>query len=146
MWTPEDQILLAPFFAWSAKGEYGPKTEEELKASSRFLEAREEYADAIFEQRDAVEQIDIGVLCEQFGIKEICMECWDYDEEGNEIDEAGNIMPPPSREILELDKELWTDLEFPLVVVGHMSSSFDRLGNIATIGIDFVTLKDFALE
>jgi hypothetical protein len=143
VWKDEDLPILQPFFERQAKGGDYKFTEEEGRGFDRWQLARKEYADEEFEIRDACQQIDIGNLCDAFFLKQLDMECWDYNDNGDEIDEQGNIVPPLSKNSLEIDEDWKKELTFPLVMVGSISSDFDRMGPVAILSIDFVELKDF---
>lgn len=143
VWKDEDLPVLQPFFdKQQISGDF-KFTEEQKRGFDRFVLARKEYANEEFEIRDGVEQMDIGILCESFFLKPLSLDCWDYNDKGEEIDEQGNVVEPLSKKSLEIDEDWKKDLTFPLVLVGNISSDYDRLGPVAMLSIDFVELKDF---
>jgi len=146
VWKPEDKKIIQPFFDYSNYSNGRPErkmNEAECAAFDHYTKCREEYADRAFEIRDAVKQIDPETLYSFFLLEPPIMECWDFDENGNDIDEQGNIIPPESREGLRLIEDLVEEVSFPLCLVGVLISDSDRLGNIAMCFSQIVTLKDF---
>jgi hypothetical protein len=104
----------------------------------------EEYAGELFEIADDIVQFSNAELAEFFLLEPIEEDqCWDYDSEGNEIDEDGNIIPPLSRESLKISSDFVSEMSFPLYFVGHINSDSDRLGKIRLCYSEFVSLKDF---
>jgi hypothetical protein len=70
--------------------------------------------------------------------------CWDYDKEGNAIDEEGNILPE-YREPKDLLFENWvSELVYPFIIVSMIDEGFDRFGSVEFCLIEFVHLSDFA--
>jgi hypothetical protein len=68
---------------------------------------------------------------------------YDYDEDGNEIDENGNIIPPLSRETIKIAEDWKEDMTFPLYFVGWIDSSCNRFGGVGMAFSEFVSLKEF---
>lgn len=143
VWKDEDLPILQPFFDKQQIGRDYKFNEEQKKGYDLYVRRMEEYAREEFEIRDSVEQMGIDILCESFFLKPISLDCWDYNDEGEEIDEQGNVVEPLSKKSLEIDEDWKKDLTFPLVLVGSISSDYDRLGPVSMISIDFVELKDF---
>jgi hypothetical protein len=141
IWRETDLPLLEIFF--KARRDI-PWTDVEKVAYDHYLKCKEEYADEMFEIRDACMQFEINELTDFFFLENVDVECWDYDEDGNEIDEDGNIMQPISRESLKINKDFEEEFVFPLVFVGTIQSDYDRLGSIRLSISNFVSAIDFA--
>ena len=148
IWREEDLPKLQPYFdMYKNRPDKSKLSENEwaaLKESmNHYDRCKEEYADELFEIRDSISQFDIDELSEFFFLEPIETDCWDYDEDGNEIDEDGNIIPPTTRESIKISEEWKDEIIFPLYFVGHINSDSDRLGKIRLCYSEFVTLKDF---
>ena len=144
IWREEDLPKLQPFFDFTEnhRGDsYELNTEE--RESFEYYTKCKEYADELFEIRDSIDGVRINELIEFFLLQHIDMNCYDTDEDGNDIDEDGNIMPPLSRETLKISEDWKDEMTFPLVFVGMISSSFDRYGDVRMAFSDFVSLKDY---
>ncbi len=148
IWREEDLPKLQPYFDMSNNRPDKSKLSETewavLKESmNHYDKCKEEYADELFEIRDSISQFDIRELAEFFFLEPIETDCWDYDEDGNEIDEDGNIIPPTTRESIKISEEWKHEMIFPLYFVGHINCDSDRLGKFRIGFSEFVTLKDF---
>lgn len=148
IWREEDLPKLQPYFdMYDNRPDKSKLSENEwaaLKESmNHYDRCKEEYADELFEIRDSISQFDIDELSEFFFLEPIETDCWDYDEDGNEIDEDGNIMPPTSRETIKISEDWKDEMTFPLYFVGHINCDSDRLGKFRIGYSEFVTLKDF---
>lgn len=145
IWREEDLPKLQPFFDFSERhrGDSYKMNDEERESFNFYKKCHEEYAEELFEIRDSIKQFEQSELIEFFFLEEIGMNCYDYDEDGNEIDEDGNIMPPWGRESLKLHPDLKEEMMFPLVFVGWIDCGFDRGGNSRVMFSEFVTLKDY---
>jgi len=152
IWREEDLPKLKPFFDFSeirhkvqdGDGAFHKYWTPEIHAGFKHWEkCKEEYADKLFEIRDSISQFNIGELADFFLLEPIEMECWDYDESGNEIDKDGNIMPPTSRETIKIASEWKEEMTFPLYFVGWVDSDYDRFGKSRVSFSEFVSLKDY---
>jgi hypothetical protein len=148
IWREEDLPKLQPYFdMYKNRPDKSKLSENEwaaLKESmNHYDRCKEEYADELFEIRDSISQFDIRELSEFFFLEPIETDCWDYDEDGNEIDEDGNIIPPTTRESIKISEEWKDEMIFPLYFVGHINCDSDRLGKFRIGYSEFVTLKDF---
>ncbi len=95
------------------------------------------------EIRDSLANIDTCMVEECFGVV-IKHDCWDEDEDGNALDEEGNIMPDDSSSPEALVFEDWVkELTYPFLIVYWFASGFDRIGKNSVCVVDFVELKDF---
>lgn len=144
VWREEDRPLLEPFFEASQKPAKDIEWTDEIKKSFDYYQkCRLDYADKNFEIRDCSSQFDRQELLDFFFLKSIDDECFDVDDEGNDLDSDGNIIMPFSRELLELNPEFEAANLFPMIFVGMIDSTFDRLGNMRISFSDFVSLSEF---
>jgi hypothetical protein len=148
IWREEDLPKLQPYFDMSNNRPDKSKISETewavLKESmNHYDKCKEEYAGELFEIRDSIAQFSTDKLAEFFFLEPIAMDCYDYDEDGNELDRDGNIMPPLSRETIKIAEDWKEEMTFPLYFVGWIDSSWDRFGNIAMAFSEFVSLKEF---
>jgi hypothetical protein len=148
IWREEDLPKLQPYFDMSNNRPDKSKLSENdwaiLKESmNHYDKCKEEYAGELFEIRDSIAQFSTDKLAEFFFLEPIAMYCYDYDEDGNEIDEDGNIIPPLSRETIKIAEDWKEEMTFPLYFVGWIDSGFDRFGSVRMSFSEFVTLKEF---
>lgn len=69
-------------------------------------------------------------------------DCWDYNENNEPIDEAGNVLQDETAETVKLEK--WVEeLDFPVVAVYWIEKTFDRCGDVAIVSVEFVSQSDF---
>jgi hypothetical protein len=145
IWREEDLPKLKPFFAFENKhrGDSYKLNEEEKESFDYYNKCYEEYAKEIFRVRDSIRGFNIDDLVEFFLLQHIDMNCYDYDKDGNEIDEEGNIIPPLGREALKISEDWKEEMTFPLVFVGWIDSGFDRMGSVRMSFSDFVSLNEY---
>lgn len=145
IWREEDLPKLKPFFDFTDEhcGESYEFNDEEKESFLYYKKCSKEYANELFEIRDSIDGFSVDELAEFFLMQHIDMNCCDTDEDGNDIDEDGNIMPPLSRETLKISEDWKDEMTFPLVFVGVIDSGFDRLGGVRMAFSDFVSLKDY---
>jgi hypothetical protein len=124
LWRDEDYPKLQPFFAAQQRGTSIQWTEEVQKSFDFYDKCRKEYGDDNATIRDAMRQFSPDDVLEGFGF-EINMDDEEYEKD----------IP------LELHKDF--EATFPFIVIGEISSEFDRLGKIRTLAINFVSKKDF---
>jgi hypothetical protein len=141
IWREGDREKLQPFFDYWNERPDRKMTEKEREAYDYHDKCNKEYANEAAEVRDSVSQLDTNTLVEAFGFESLNMDCYDYDGDGNEIDEDGEIMPPLSKDSLKISEE-W-DYEYPYVITGLITSDYDRLGAISMVFIEVVELKEF---
>jgi hypothetical protein len=144
IWKKEDLPKLEPFFKYSKGDRKRLMTPEESAAFDFYDKCSKEYANLRTEARNALGAFDIEQIAEFLGLEEIEMNCWDYDEDGNDIDEDGNIIPPTSRETIKVAKWFLEEYSYPLIIVGAIDSGWDRSGDFKMACIDFVCLSDFS--
>jgi hypothetical protein len=115
-----------------------------LKESvAHYDKCKEEYAGELFEIRDSISIFSTNQLAEFFLLESIDMDCCDADEDGNELDKDGNIIPPLSRETIKITEDWKEEMTFPLYFVGWIDSSRDRYGSVRMAFSEFVSLKEF---
>jgi hypothetical protein len=148
IWREEDLPKLQPYFDMSNNRPDKSKLSENdwaiLKESmNHYDKCKEEYAGELFEIRDSIAQFSTDKLAEFFFLENIETSCYDTDEDGNEIDEDGNIIPPLSRETIKIAEDWKEEMTFPLYFVGWIDSSWDRFGSVGMAFSEFVSLKEF---
>jgi hypothetical protein len=152
IWREEDEKIMQPFFDFdkirhkieTEDGSFKKYWTPEIDAGYKhYQKCEQEYADALFEIRDSIHGFSPDQLAEFFLLEPIEMNCYDYDEDGNDIDEDGNIIPPLSRETIKIAEDWKEEMTFPLYFVGWIDSGFDRLGSVRMSFSDFVSLKEF---
>lgn len=145
IWREEDLPKLKPFFDFTDihRGNSHKLNDEEKQSFDYWQKCKQEYADELSEIRDSIHGFTVDELAEFFLLQYIDMNCYDTDEDGNDIDEDGNIIPPLSRETLKISEDWKDEMTFPLVFVGMISSGFDRYGAVRMAFSEFVSLKEF---
>lgn len=145
VWREEDLPKLKPFFDFEKRhrGESHALNEEERESFNYYNKCYEEYAKELFLIRDSIHGFPPDQLAEFFLLEPIEMNCYDYDDDGNEIDEDGNIIPPLSRETIKIAENWKEEMTFPLYFVGWIDSSWDRFGDVRMSYSEFVSLKEF---
>ena len=72
----------------------------------------------------------------------IDLDCWDYNENNEPIDEQGNVILDETAETVKLEE--WVEkLKFPVIAVYWVEKTFDRCGNVAIVAVEFVSQSDF---
>jgi hypothetical protein len=144
IWNKEDLPKLAPFFKYSEIHPRERVMNEDEKASFDFYQkCSAEYADKRLEILNGVNGFEIDEIAEYFGLTPLEMSCYDTDENGNDIDEDGNIMPPVSRETITISEEFLEEYNYPLIMVGAIDSGWDRCGDFKMAYLDCVSIDDF---
>jgi hypothetical protein len=149
IWREEDLPKLQPYFNLRRdrpdnKSKLSESEWAVLKESmNHYDKCKEEYADELFEIKDSIAQFSTDKLGEFFLLEPIEMNCYDYDDDGNEIDRDGNIIPPLSRETIKIAEDWKEEMTFPLYFVGWIDSNCDRYGDVRMAFSDFVSLKEF---
>jgi len=100
----------------------------------------DEYKNYVFSQLEKWEW-DLNI-CKGYGVI-YDGTCWDYNENGEEIDEQGNIVPELTPQTLPLEDHI-KQLQFPVVIVEFMAKEWDRMGDYQIVLIDFVSITDFS--
>ncbi len=71
--------------------------------------------------------------------------CWDYNDKGEPVDEAGAVLKAYEAPEDLLFEDWVKDLSFPLIIVHSIDIGFDRFGDVDFCVIEFVELKEFNL-
>jgi hypothetical protein len=83
------------------------------------------------------------VVDEAYGLIRI-YDCYDYDDDGNEIDEDGNIIEDDNGSPEALKFESWVhELTYPFMLIEWVDSTWDRVGDGFICGVEFVELSEF---
>lgn len=143
IWREEDLPKLQPFFDFCDDPNKKPSLQDCKECLEFYEKCKREYADELFEIRDSIANFRIEELEEFFFLEPIDMNCWDYDKDGNEIDEEGNIIPPISRDTIKINSEFKKEIKFPLYFVGWIDSGFDRSGDFRMAYSEFVCFAEF---
>jgi|688.fasta_scaffold45535_6 hypothetical protein len=147
IWKEEDLPLLEPFFKATSGGKRDFEWTDEIKESfDHYTKCRTEYADDRTEMRDDLCNFDTNDLHAFFFLQPFDESCCDIDDQGNEIDENGNILPPFARESLSINKEYEETMRFPLFFTGTIGNSWTRDGNINYCQSEFVSLSEFPAD
>lgn len=138
IWREEDLTILQPFFDYRD----GLMSPEVKRGFDLWIKRRDEYADELFNIRDALSNHDRYDLYNFFFLKEPRKDCWDYNENGEDIDEEGNVLEnDETRENLKFISDI--DIQFPLIFIGWVDSGFTRAGEEKVMFSDWVSLDDF---
>lgn len=97
-----------------------------------------EWAWKLHEEKDK-EHID-----EALGLQ-LIYECWDYNEEGESIDEDGNVIPEDTAETVKLNDWVY-GLEFPVIAVHWFENDDWRGCSHEICALEFVSLNEFENE
>ena len=90
---------------------------------------------------------DISTLHEHYKVDDalgldISYDCWDTNDNGEDINEDGSVIPKLTPENMKLEN--WVkDLIFPVVAVYWIEESDDRLCGRIAIAVDFVSIDEF---
>jgi len=144
IWDGCDMDKLNKAFALFDGQPKGKMTEEQSELVRYYFECKDNpKLIELTEIKESLEYIQSNVLEECFGVV-IEHNCWDTDEDGNDIDEDGNIIPDDCSSPEALIFEDWAkEFTYPFLVVYWFASGFDRQGKSSVCVVDFVELKDF---
>lgn len=105
----------------------------------RSIDEYREWAWGIFEKNKTSRYIQS--IENQLGL-EIQHECYDTNENGEDLDEDGNVIPEDTVSTVNL-VEWVIDLKFPVIAVSWIESCLDRYGDATIVAIDFVSRDEF---
>ena len=93
---------------------------------------------------------DISILHEHYKVDDalglnINYDCWDTNDNGEDINEDGSVIPKLTPENMKLENWI-NDLIFPVIAVYWIEESDDRLGGRIAIAVDFVSIDEFKYE
>jgi hypothetical protein len=143
IWREEDLPKLQSFFDFISDPNKKPLFQDYKESFEFYEKCKREYADGLFEIRDSIRGFRVEDLEEFFFLEPPAMDCYDYDKDGNEIDEDGNIIPPISRGTIKINEEFKGEIKFPLYFVGWIDNGFDRAGDFRMAYSEFVCLGEF---
>ena len=89
---------------------------------------------------------DISILHKHYKVDDalglnISYDCWDTNDNGEDINEDGSVIPELTPENMELED--WVnELSFPAFAVYWIENMDDRMGEAMVIAVDFVCLED----
>lgn len=69
-------------------------------------------------------------------------DCWDTNDNGEDINEDGSVVPKLTPENMQLENWI-NELVFPVIAVYWIENTGDRLGEGIAIAADFVSIEDF---
>lgn len=107
--------------------------------AKKFLQNISEYrqwAWNVLEENDGNQNV-----ADQLGLQPV-YDCWDVNENGEEVDENGNVIPEDTAENVKL-ADFINELVFPVIAVYWIEKDHDRFGKVEIIAVDFVELKEF---
>lgn len=136
IWKDEDLPKLKAFFSHKE----GQKLTPEIKESFEYYKkCCIEYSNELTEIKDSLRNFNSEDLYEFFFLNDPIMNAWDTDEDGNDLDEGGNIIPPNDRNALKIEYSKF-DIKFPMVFVGWIESGFSRAGDESVMFSEFVNI------
>lgn len=148
IWTDEDLTLIQPFTEYKARNAYIkmaeriPMTTEEKLAEEHYNICKKLYVDYLENLKNYVEEYEVFQLCEFLFINEINYDgsIYDYNDDGQEIDENGNVVPPKT-----IDAVIpYPTMEYPFIFTAEIgyNHSTDNL----VLFSDNIVLKDFLVD
>ena len=93
---------------------------------------------------------DVSVLHEHYKIDDalgldINYDCWDTNDNGENINEDGSVIPKLTPENMILENRV-NELVFPVVAVYWIERIDDRYGGMNITAVEFVSINDFKYE
>ena len=90
---------------------------------------------------------DISILHEHYKVDEalglnINYDCWDTNDNGENINEDGSVIPKLTPENMKLENWI-NELVFPVIVVYWIEKFDDRLGGVNITAVEFVSIDEF---
>lgn len=134
VWRQEDRPKLKAFFDYSETSQYKNRkmTDEEVNSFRYYEECRKEYADKLFEIRDAVMHFNQFNILKNFGFDDFV----DDDDDGTGFSFSKDKIP----DFADWFKE---KVSFPFILVGAIDSDFERGAASGGMFIDMVSLSEF---
>jgi hypothetical protein len=131
-WSEEDRKILQPFFDWHSKnkGVPGFMPPDVWEAFEYYENVRNKGMEAR-ERLDVVDRLEEGDLLNAFGFERKFESEFETQEKYDEYC-ASNEEP-----------ELGIELTYPCIMVYSLSASWDRIGDVTEIVIDYVSLDEF---
>ena len=93
---------------------------------------------------------DISTLHEHYKVDDalgldINYDCWDTNDNGENINEDGSVIPKLTPENMQLENWI-NELVFPVVAVYWIEKFDDRLGGVNITAVEFVSINEFKHE
>ena len=90
---------------------------------------------------------DISILHEDYRVDDalgldINYDCWDTNDNGENINEDGSVIPKLTPENMQLENWI-NELVFPVIVVYWIEKFDDRLGGLNITAVEFVSIDEF---
>ena len=90
---------------------------------------------------------DISILHEYYKVDDalglnINYDCWDTNDNGEDINEDGSVIPKLTPENMQLENWI-NELVFPVVAVYWIEKFDDRLGGVNITAVEFVSIDEF---
>jgi hypothetical protein len=131
-WSEEDRKIMQPFFDWHAKnkGVPGFMPPDVRESFAHYDKVRESGIEAR-ERLDVVNRVEEQHLLGAFGFERKVESAFETQEEYDEYCDSDE------------EPELGIYLSYPCVMVYSLSASWDRIGDVTEIIIDYVELDEF---
>lgn len=130
-WSEEDLKLLKPFFDWNSDKKSPTDMSPEVRKSFDYYDKVRNKGMAARERIDMIQRLDEEALLECFGFARKYESDFETDEE---YEAYQNSDTPP---------ELAIELTYPCIMVYELNASFDRIGDVTEVVIDYVSLDEF---
>ena len=90
---------------------------------------------------------NISILHEHYKVDDalgvnINYDCWDTNDNGENINEDGSVIPKLTPENMQLENWI-NELVFPVVAVYWIEKFDDRLGGVNITAVEFVSIDEF---
>ena len=90
---------------------------------------------------------NISILHEHYEVDDalgldINYDCWDTNDNGENINEDGSVIPKLTPENMQLENWI-NELVFPVVAVYWIEKFDDRLGGVNITAVEFVSIDEF---
>jgi hypothetical protein len=90
---------------------------------------------------------DISILHEHYKVDDalgvdISYDCWDTNDNGENINEDGSVIPKTTPENMKLENWI-NDLIFPVVAVYWIEQADDRFGGVNIAIVEYVSIGEF---
>jgi hypothetical protein len=131
-WSEEERKIMQPFFDWDYKnrGVPGFMPPDVREAFAYYDKVREKGMEAR-ERLDVVDRVEEGQLLEAFGFERKFESDFETQEEYDAYCDSGE------------EPELDIELTYPCIMTYNLSASWDRIGDVTEIVVDYVSLNEF---
>lgn len=104
----------------------------------KLLKSEQEYKEYCLPICEKYQNVHVDVA---LGLQ-IVRECYDTDEDGNDIDEDGNIIPLETVDNVQV--ELWvSELQFPIILLHEIETEYIKGSEVSVILVETVSLSEF---